>query len=291
MIPLAALSRLNAHARGHEARYGQRDAIYSYKTLAAMGCAIDGTAALRFVKWTGKCTRCVDGRFSHWEWDDGYTVACRDCDGTGQRMLRFTETTLPGGHVWHHPWNGRTMPGHAIARAVGVAMLDSGEYVTGAGAPVVWDAPGEWRPLLPAAPLPLTDLVPLLNEVEDWVEARPDRPRGEPYWWTWDQAKRNLRNTGSTCLGAPTSGYALELGRAPDGCFVCGADESLAVVNFGRYSKLFHWSLPVCEQHRKSPFPTDPPPAAMITPDIRRWMDRHEAKEKGFQSHDEETPV
>lgn len=261
-IPIAAISRLNAHARsrrGGTLFSSERDAIYAWKTYAALTLARDGTAALRFVRWRGTCAYCDKGRFHHWEWDDGVTVACRDCGGTGIRTLHFTETTLPGGHVWHHPWQGRVTPGRDIAVAV------RGSYEDG---DIEWSEPGEWHPLLPAAPLPLAELVPLLNDVEDWVAAVPEPVRGSDWWWIADNARRTLRG----------GGYRLDLGRAPGGCFVCG-DERDIVTNFGMYAPAFHWSLPVCGAHRNSPHPKDPPPACLITPDLARWLDRRERVE------------
>ena len=79
-IPLAALGRLNVHARACHG-YNEARAIYAYKTLAALILTLDGRASLRFVQWTGRCNRCTNGRFTHWDWEDGYSVRCRDCDG------------------------------------------------------------------------------------------------------------------------------------------------------------------------------------------------------------------
>lgn len=280
MIPLVALGHLNTHARAYP-YYGQRSAIYSYKKLAALALTIDGETALRFVKWTGKCNRCTDGRFTHWSWNDGYTVACRDCAGSGRRTLRFTETTLPDGQVWHHPWQGYTMPGYDIARAVGVTMQDDGEYQFSDGTAVEWQDAGEWHPMLPAQPLPLEELVVHLNEVEDWIEAAPDRPRGEAFWWIWESAKSHLyQRKIDHVYGGPFYGYALDLGRAFGGCFICGNESNLEGYCFGRLTPLFHWSLPVCKAHSKSPHPKDPPPAEMITPAIQYWLDRHERIEQ-----------
>lgn len=273
-IPIAAISRLNMHARSRGVFFGaERWAIYAYKTLAALILALDGVATLRFVRWQGKCVHCDNGRFHHWEWEDGRTVACRDCRGTGTRTLEFTETTLPGGHVWHHPWQGRVTPGRDIALAVhGLTWVDGVAHRTDDGTVLQWCDPGEWHPLLPAAPLPLAGLVPLLNEVEDWVEVAPIPP-GTP--WLREAAQRYLRQRKHRgVLGDPDHGYRLDLGRAPGGCVFCGATD--IAIRYGRISPLFHWSLPVCAVHRGQPHPTDPPPESLITPDIRRWLARHE---------------
>lgn len=277
---LTALGRLNQHARSRGSHYGQHKAIYAYKTVAGLMLAESGEASLRFVKWTGDCNRCDKGRFRHWDWYDGHTVACRDCSGSGKRALRFTETTLPDGQHWHHPWFVGDGRGFDIARAgfPDLRMDDQGEYLTADGAPLVWDKPGDWAPNLPAERLPLPELVPLLNVVEDWIEALPG---GGPFFWQIEAAKRRLRNVKETSFGDPLYGYQLDLGRAPGGCFVCGYDDH--AINYGRVTRLFHWSLPVCREHsegpNKAPHPDGPPPDALITPDIACWLARHERVE------------
>lgn len=286
-VPITALTRLNTHARatGGWGGNAQRDAIYAYKTLATLALALDGEAELRFVKWHGQCNRCTEGRYHHWDWGDGYTVACRDCGGTGQKTLRFTVATLPGGHVWHHPWEGQSSPGRTIANAIhDLSWIEGDIYNTKEGDAIEWQGPGEWRPLMPAERLPLAELVPLLNEVEDWVEVAGDRPRGNAFHWTLETARRYLRRREYRYVdGEPSHAYILDLGRAPGGCFVCGDDGDLAGFGYGRMSRLFHWSLPVCNRHGTGPdkvaHPKDPPPPSLITPDIARWLTRHEQVE------------
>jgi len=280
-VPIASLSRLNVHARVH---YGQRGAIYAYKTLAAITAGLEGLATLRFVRWTGKCNRCTNGRFSHWEWRDGYTVRCRDCRGTSINSLYFVETTLPNDHKWHHPWSGRFRPGYDIADAVlGLKYDDElGDYRTAAGQRIEWQPAGDWSPNKPAEKLPLTELVPLLNEVEAWVETAP-KPAGGI--WTWERAQRHLfthkaPNHFDERDWPETYGYTLDLGKVPSGCFVCDDASDLATICYGRLSRQFHWSLPVCKRHSEGPekadHPKDPPPETLITPDIRRWLVRHQ---------------
>lgn len=131
------------------------------------------------------------------------------------------------------------------------------------------------------AELALEDLVTCLNTVEDWVETVPDRPRSQTFWWTWRAAKRCLHQwTHRGIIGAPSHSYCLDLGRAPGGCFVCGSEADLDTLRFGRMTPLFHWSLPVCTTHRGARHPKDPPPDVLITPEIRRWLDRHERVEE-----------
>lgn len=280
-VPIAALSRLNIHAR---AGYGQRAAIYAHKTLAAITAGLDGAASLRFVRWTGKCTRCVNGRYSHWEWRDGYTVTCRDCRGTSINSLHFVETTLPDGHVWHHPWSGRHRPGHDIADAVLGLTYDSdlGDYRTAAGQRIEWQPAGDWSPNKPAERLPLAELVPLLNEVEAWVETAPKSAGGT---WAWERAQRHLFTHKPADYFderdyVETYGYVLDIGVAGKTCFACGSDD-LNSCHYGASNRQLHWSLPVCNRHfdgpEKAPHPKNPdPPAELITPDIQRWLARHQ---------------
>lgn len=275
---LDALLRLNGHART-QGGFWQRRAIYAYKTAAAAILASDGAATVRLVTWTGTCNRCDNGRFQHWSWDDGYTVACRDCSGTGVRTLRFTETTLPLGHVWHHPWWVGDGRGFDVARRAipGLQLDDEGRYADEAGTVLTWHAVEGWTPNQPGQELALADLVPLLNTVEDWVAglALDD--------WLVRAAKSYLaRRAHRAVTGEPSHNYRLDLGRAPGGCFVCGSND-LASSTYGRITPLLHWSLPVCERHARGPekaaFPKDPPPDALLTDDIRAWLKRHERVE------------
>lgn len=279
-VPISAISRLNGHARAIGGWGSERNAIYAYKTLAALILALDGSASLRFIRWRGACNRCTNGRYQHWDWDDGYTVRCRDCGGTGRRTLHFTETTMADGHAWHHPWQGRTSPGRDIAfAALGLEHVDNADdwytYRTAGGQLIEWRDPGEWRPNQRTERLPIAEVVPLLNQVEDWVESA-EQPAGA--YWVWKHARQCLcQQKHRYVIGENSHSYRLDLGQAPGGCFVCGAP---AVTRYGRLTSLFHWSLPVCKRHSdgpdKVPFPKAPPPDALITPDIRRWLDRHE---------------
>lgn len=89
-------------------------------------------------------------------------------------------------------------------------------------------------------------------------------------------AKRHLHlQKHGRVYGEPSHGYSLDLGRAPGGCFVCGDEGDLDSICFGRMTPLLEWSLPVCKTHRNSPHPKDPAPSAMITPTIKRWLERH----------------
>ncbi|MCF8533850.1 MAG: hypothetical protein K9G48_12660 [Reyranella sp.] len=280
IVPLSALGRLNVHARVRSGWSTESRAIYAYKTLVTATLVADGVATLRFVEWRGECDRCDKGRFRDWNWGESYTVPCRDCNGTGKKTLRFTEARLPDGQIWHHPWEGRTNPGLDIARVAGVSYRnDADSWCTLGGVPLVWNDAETWRPKLPAERLPVAELVTLLNEVEDWVEAAKPPPGGI---WLFESARRCLHQTTYRRVISlhPEHAYQLDLGRAPGGCFVCGDETELAGSSYGRMTPLLHWSLPVCKRHSEGPekaeHPKDPPPATMITPELRRWMDRHE---------------
>lgn len=281
---LAALGRLNAHARSP--RCGRmRRAIYDYKEFATFVLVGQGSASVRLVAWTGPCNRCTDGWFTHWEWRDGHKVRCRNCGGTGRRTLRFTEATLPDGQVWHHPW----IIGHACGLEIARHAIpglhsptdadDSWHYCDAAGNRIEWHGVGEWRPNLPGAELERDDLVPLLNRVEDWLEGFSG-PVSSQSGWVLESARNHLcRQSHRGVIGEPSHSYAIELGRARGGCFVCGSDD-LAGYGYGRMTPLFHWSVPVCKRHGegpdKAPFPKGPPPDSLLTPEIRRWQERHE---------------
>lgn len=278
-IPLAALGRLNAHARAPWAP--AKFAIYAYKTLAVHVLVASGDIQVRLVRWTGTCNRCTNGRYwPHWAREQSETVRCRDCAGTGRRTLRFTETTLPDGQVWHHPWEGRTNPGYRIAQLALGFRWDRGtdRDLVGDGAEAQWHPAGEWRPSLGATLLETADLVPLLNEVEDWVEhGAGDRARGADYWYVWSEAKRHLyQQKHERTWGDPSSGYQLDIGDMATGCHVCGTTENLCGYWRGMRTPAVRWCVQVCSKHAAEPRPALTPPEALLTPDIRRWLARHE---------------
>jgi len=286
-VPVASLSRLNVHARASSGHAIAR-AIYAYKELAALVACLDELATLRFVVWQGKCSRCENGRYSHWDWTDGYTVRCRDCRGTGIRTLRFTETRFATGQVWHHPWNGAAQPGRVLAtKVLGAKYFYGGGLFRGtydgweteAGQAIDFRPVVDWKPLESAEKIPLAELVPLLNQVEDWMESSHSRPAFGGAWirecaqrHLFKPPKRDYWEPGDP----PSPGYSLDLGRVPGGCFVCGDAPSMG---YGRYLDQLAWSLPVCKRHSAGPekaeHPKDPPLASLITPDIQRWLDRH----------------
>lgn len=281
---LAALGRLNAHARSPSCGRLRR-VIYDYKELATFVLVGQGTASVRLVSWAGPCNRCTDGWFTHWDWDDGHKVRCRDCGGSGRQTLRFTEAALPDGQAWHHPWFRGNARGYEIARHAIPGLhipADAGsalDYCDGDGNRIEWHDAGEWRPNLPGMEIASDDLVALLNLVEDWVEAFSGPVTSQSYW-VHSAAKRHLcRQSHRGVTGEPSHSYALDLGQAPGGCFVCGSDD-LAGYRYGQVTALFHWTLPVCRRHgegpEKVPHPKDQPPAEFMTPGILRWKARHE---------------
>ncbi len=282
-IPVAAIGRLNAFARtpNHWGE-GLRNAIYAYKMLATSVLLAEGRATLRFVKWTGKCRNCTDGRWAGAFWRDGQNVACDRCRGTGIRTLRFTEATLEDGQIWHHPWEGRTSPGMNLAQQAGFEYRDDA-WRTADGAAMSWQDAGEWQPLQPGQARPLDDVVTDLNEVEDWVEAGTTPPWPRPCHWQWKEAKRNLcQQQHRRVIGTPSHAYAIDLGRSPDGCFVCGRKDDLAGFTVGRLTRFFHWVLPVCSSHdaaRPNSELKDVVPDSLMTPPVRRWLERHQRVE------------
>ena len=169
---LAALDRLNGHARAHGC--GRR-AIYSYKTMAALALARAGEMTVRSVKVAADCLSC--GGTGLWRdcLGDGLVrhANCRKCARTGKVTLRFVETTS-GPRVWHHPAVG---PGYDILRAAwrikdwrfaddgrDIAILDDGTERE-----QVWEPAGDWQPNRPGERLEGEAAAALLNIVEDWV--------------------------------------------------------------------------------------------------------------------------
>lgn len=260
---IAALGRLNAHARGQGGFGTEGRAIYAYKTFVALLAIEAGEARVRFVRWMGPCGGCSGtGRWDSWFEDRA--ERCGRCSGNGTEALRFTETILPGGQVWHHPWESELHPGFDLAAVVpGFAS----------SADAVFEGAGDWSPHAPAERLPLADMLPLLNRAEAWVEEEPCRPRNAPKWWLAEAAKRMLhQQSHPRTIGAPSHAYAIDLGEAPGGCSVCGAE---AEHRLGRITPLFHWTVRACDAHRR-PFPDGPPPASLMTPPVAEWLARHE---------------
>lgn len=267
---IAALSRLNGHARAYGC--GKR-AVYAYKTLAAALLAANGDVGVQLVRWTGPCGRCHGtGVYTFWE---GGTAPCRHC-ARGTVTLKFVETTLPDGVVWHHPFTPND-GGAEIAKAAGVAWWDGerGRYTTANGdEPIFWNVASNWTPRLPGERLNPDETAMALNTVEAWLlpidfgRTGPpyDGPHGRVAYWLASAAKREMR------------GYHLDLGRVGLVCWYCKSDE--VTCGLGRSGPPFSWSAPVCREHAERPVGQWPAaselPAWMITPPLEEWRERHE---------------
>jgi hypothetical protein len=275
---VTALGRLNSHARDTSAFGTERKAIYDYKSLASLLLIQAEQVKLRFVQWAGKCISCNGTGWFCW-YDSEQRSKCRSCSGTGTKKLQFTETTLPDGQTWHHPWNGYSSTGWDLARAAlpDLRSGDGGEYQSN-GLALPWEDPGDWSPRLPAVKLPIAELVPLLNAVEAWVETLPRPERGTPHWWIFHSAQDCLFQRQYRFNGVPNEphhDYRLDLGRVSGGCTVCGSVED-PPRHWGLMTPLFHWSEPACREHgipRASR--ADLPPDELLTPPVVEWLSRH----------------
>lgn len=272
-IPLATLGKLNASARNPCSAAWYRPelsgAIYAYKLLAAMTLFAAGLLKVRFVKDTYPCL-CGDGKYRD---QYGETWRCRYCAGTAKVELSFTETALPDGQVWHHPWQGRSLPGMLFTDGKALDEL-------------TWETPSpDWRPNMPGLALTLDELVPMLNHVEDWVESVELPECGAPYWWIARHAKACLHlRTFVRVHGPPSHAYKLDLGRHGK-CLLCGGSENLGNEHggesYGILTPLFHWSQPTCgacgklKKHPQNERPKQEPPDDLLTPALRYWIERH----------------
>ncbi len=268
---LKALCRLNGHARAYGC--GKR-AIYAYKTLVAALLASEGAIGVRLVQWTGKCGRC-DGTGIWQGWYPGDKASCRHC-ARGQVTLKFTETKLEDGTVWHHPFDAQGGSGRDIARVSGAAIWSDDRYKDAEGREV-WFAPvtSQWTPRLPGERLNVDETALALNTVEAWVlvQAFPHRYTGigqpEPVTnslhWLVTAAVRELRR------------YHLDIGRIGFKCWYCGSHE--ITMGLGRSGPPFSWCAPVCATHQHTPLEQWPAkddlPAWAITQPLEEWRERH----------------
>lgn len=260
---LSALHRLNTHARAYGS--GKR-AIYAYKTLVAGLLVHLGEASAQLVQWTGTCGHCSGtGRYV-----DSYGEKfphCRQCASSGRVTLKFVETTLPDGVVWHHPWTN-DQGGIEIGDLAGLSRWQSREPYGWRDAKgnesIFWNVASNWQPRQPAERLVPDDAATALNAVEAWLLASVLPPSNTLHWMR-ERALREMR------------GYVIDLGRVGLGCWYC---ESVEIVcGLSRPGPPFAWSAPVCREHSKHDpalWPNVLPEWAM-TPPLVEWKRRHDA--------------
>lgn len=259
---VTALHALNQHARAYGC--GKR-AIYAYKTLVAALLVAAGEASAQLVQWTGTCGHCrgtgryVDSYGEKWP-------HCRQCSSTGQVTLKFVETALPDGVVWHHPWDRYDAGGREIADIAGLAIWDGerGRYRSTNGTePVFWNITSGWSPRQPAETLLPDDTAARLNTVEAWVVASNFPHIGRN--WLESRALDALR------------GYVLDLGRIGGLCWYCESHEISCGLSLP--GPPFAWSAPVCREHQQLPVSLWPTvfPEWVMTPPLVEWKRRHDA--------------
>lgn len=102
-----AMSRLNSFVRsesfGYHYSQQMRYIIYGHKDQLIGAALKAGMASQRLIAVKSKCRTCHGtGMYDHWRYNGG-DEGCWTCGGTGKVELKFIETTLPGGIVFHTP--------------------------------------------------------------------------------------------------------------------------------------------------------------------------------------------
>lgn len=106
------LVRLNAWARSpfeqlHDMT-GAQSAVYAMKRKTILAAIEAGQCEIRIVSVTRPCkTCCGTGQFerhSRYDYEETWCEDCRRCGATGNVVLKFAETRLPGG-TFHTPSN------------------------------------------------------------------------------------------------------------------------------------------------------------------------------------------
>jgi len=269
MIPapvLAALDRLNSHARA----YGcGKDAIYAYKTLAALMLAEAGDLQTRPVAVMAKCNRCYGtGRWHNYGHDTG--ERCRTCGATGYVHLRFVETRVDAftwhhPFEWHHPYDGDGRCIFIAARKLtdcGYRAADRSLVIVdrdGVESIIPFESPGDWTPNRSGSRLEGEAAAEQLNLVEDWIDTVHPDPS---LMWRAESARSKLRD------------YALDIGRIGGTCHYCGSTE--IACGQGHLPGLLHWSVPTCREHSRMPVADwdSTLPDAALTPQVERWLAR-----------------
>lgn len=280
---IESIDRLNSHARaaGGGLLSSEKWAIYAYKDFVTSFLARKGLVKARLVKWTGKCGRCGGtGKWEGW-YPDSVPQRCWHCD-LGMVTLRFTETTLPGDVVWHHPWDGRDGHGRDIAWAAlgSTGMSPCGRWEEFDSQKIEWHNAGDWAPLKAGLKLDVNLLIPFLLYVEGWLPTTETEPRDDRWWW--------LRKTALQMI----HGYRLDLGTTSMRCQVCGGPPHHGAHGQSRIGHLpvfwsndigrvcgVHWSGYACAAHRDEAFKRDEIPAELINPIVQKWLDRRVKKE------------
>lgn len=270
---IAALSRLNGHARAHG--FGRR-AIYAYKTFIATAFATEA----RPVQVQVKCHHC-GGTGQYRDYDGYHCGLCYRCT-KGIATLRFIESTL-GEHRWHHPTGGNSDGGNVLNAAWGIRNVVYPEaggssrhgvavLHDGTERPIVYQQAEGWGPNMPGAEkLPTEEACQLLNLIEAWLDTA--EPLAADRWtyarWPHDKAMTERRR------------YRLALERLDESaCCICGTPD-IPGYRCGGSSKWSNgwadYSRPMCEAchgpRDALRWPQEPHPAT-LTPEVLTWLGR-----------------
>lgn len=267
---LLAMDRLNSFARTQEGA-GPRRAIYWLKARYAIRDAIMAglLVRMRAIQVTTVCRRCRKGVY--YDWDGDNRGPCYTCNGSGKVMLKFIETTIE-------------------TRQQGVSVPDLNSdtaaiYRTAAPFTrnLIWHSPVEYSSWLG---WPTDDLQ--FEESQDWTTCQPGKPMSaielatamnivETYWpWWRKHSPYELSRDEYDSSRYYLFNYALDLGRSPEGCVLCGGKHH-QFHNFTVAPGLTR-AVSVCEPCAKRediwkvlsglPLPE-------LDPEIQKWRARH----------------
>jgi hypothetical protein len=256
---LRVVDALNSYVRSDAARRAWvsnlKRVIYHYKRQALLQVVRAEASTQRLVVVTQTCIDCGGKR--RYTDQNGYTHDhCWKCGSTGTVKLKFIESTLTAGFIWHTPdkeaWSifGRQL----------------------------WDVEheaGDWLPNQKGRDLAPDDVATHLMAVEDFFHERP-----QPY---------HSRDEWDYTTYRPHETYTLWAGDADRTlCGLCGTRENMRQHGFIVRTGRLHWRAALCmgcEQLHNADAKYfellgQRMPESLLTPAVRRWAELHPHIEK-----------
>lgn len=234
--------------RRHYWRSSIGHVVYHYKREAILQAHRLGMATHRRADVTVKCRDCGGtGKYSD-TWGQTHDH-CWHCSSTGYAELVFVETTLPG-VVWLSPYQ------RCFDFVTRVAELPPTDQ--------------NWQVNQPGVDLTPSQVADHMNEIEAFFPKRPPVQYGE--WNDFDVY----------------ASYSIWVGETrPGACALCCHHLEPHYGGHGVSTGRLIWNARVCERCRTKCSPGEifnvlsrHMPAEFITPEIRRWVERHPVMEK-----------
>jgi hypothetical protein len=255
-----AMSRLNSFVRSESFGYHyssqMRYIIYGHKDHLINAAISAGMASQRLIAVKSKCRTCHGtGMYDHWRYNGG-DEGCWTCRGTGKVMLYFSETTLPGGIVFHTP----------------IHSVPTGELVT---------IESGWKPNQRGKDLTPAELAEALNIIEAWR-------------YVGDEFPRQFEMSGYTDSYAPFY-YRLHVGRV-EGCLWCGVPAPRIAHQYTKLLEWEYGICDACRVRYAFTthlWQQEPPGILIAHAPIREWLRRRAEwteKENRFVKHIEPIP-